>query len=212
MAENSTAVTIVTATDGDLPAAARRIRSSGARHGPVHDRCFKRHIELCVRSQSRVAYGFGLKRDLRSHRAIIGWPALIDIQTLNVTITDVDEFDVTNPVDSNAVPNSVNENAVNGTAVGITASASDADATTNTVTYSLTDSASGRFAIDPSTGVVTVAGAESIGRGRCVQHYGPSDFSRWFDGRSSLHDQRKRHKRIQCDDAGGYRRGNQCSR
>ena len=43
--------------------------------------------------------------------------------------------------------------------VGITASASDADATNNTITYSLDDSDGGRFAIDSSTGVITVAAA-----------------------------------------------------
>ena len=37
--------------------------------------------------------------------------------------------------------------------------ASDADATTNTATYSLFDNDGGRFAIDANTGVVTVAGA-----------------------------------------------------
>jgi protocadherin Fat 4 len=44
--------------------------------------------------------------------------------------------------------------------VGITASASDADATNNTITYSLANSNDGgRFTIDSTTGVVTVAGA-----------------------------------------------------
>ncbi len=38
-------------------------------------------------------------------------------------------------------------------------SASDADATTNAITYSLDNNAGGRFAINASTGVVTVAGA-----------------------------------------------------
>ena len=41
----------------------------------------------------------------------------------------------------------------------MTAFASDADATTNAVSYSLTDSAGGKFAIDATTGVVTVTGA-----------------------------------------------------
>ena len=36
--------------------------------------------------------------------------------------------------------------------------ASDADATNNTITYSLQDDDGGRFAIDANTGVVTVAG------------------------------------------------------
>jgi VCBS repeat-containing protein len=62
------------------------------------------------------------------------------------------------PVDVNAAANTVAENAGIGTAVGITAFASDADATTNTVTYSLDDNAGGRFMIDANTGVVTVAG------------------------------------------------------
>ncbi len=55
--------------------------------------------------------------------------------------------------------NSVVENASLGTVVGITANAFDSDATTNVITYSLTDNDGGRFAIDANTGVVTVAGA-----------------------------------------------------
>ncbi len=43
--------------------------------------------------------------------------------------------------------------------VGITANAFDSDATTNVITYSLTDNDGGRFAIDANTGVVTVAGS-----------------------------------------------------
>lgn len=81
-----------------------------------------------------------------------------DTQTITVNVADVDEYDVTAPTDSNADANAVDENAAVGTVVGITASASDADATTNTVTYSLMDNAGGRFAIDANTGVVTVAG------------------------------------------------------
>jgi hypothetical protein len=53
----------------------------------------------------------------------------------------------------------VDENAAADTLVGITASAADADATNNAITYSLDDSADGRFAIDAGTGVVSVAGA-----------------------------------------------------
>ncbi len=80
-------------------------------------------------------------------------------QTFAINIIDVDEFDVTTPVDANAVVNSVAENAAIGTTVGITANATDSDATTNGVTYSLVNNDGGRFAIDGSTGVVTVAGA-----------------------------------------------------
>ena len=49
----------------------------------------------------------------------------------------MDEFDVGAVTDADAAANAVDENAVVGTTVGITASASDADATTNTITYTL---------------------------------------------------------------------------
>ena len=81
------------------------------------------------------------------------------VQTFTIAINDVDEFDVTTPVDSNATANAVNENVAAGTVVGVTAFASDADATNNTVTYSLTSNPGGLFAIDGSTGVVTTAAA-----------------------------------------------------
>ncbi len=80
-------------------------------------------------------------------------------QSFAVTITDVDEFDVSTPTDSNAAANAVNENAAAGTVVGITALASDTDGTNNVVTYSLTDNAGGLFTIDANTGVVTTTGS-----------------------------------------------------
>ena len=81
------------------------------------------------------------------------------IQNFTINVGDVDEFDTSSVIDSVASVNSVVENAATGTTVGLTASASDADATTNTVTYSLQNSDGGRFAIDANTGVLTVAGA-----------------------------------------------------
>ena len=76
-----------------------------------------------------------------------------------IAIGDVDEYDVTPVADGNAAADAVVENAAVGTLVGITATASDADSTTNQITYSLDSDAGGRFAIDSLTGVVTVAGA-----------------------------------------------------
>ena len=73
-------------------------------------------------------------------------------QTFTIGVTDVAP---TTPTDGNATANSVAEGAANGTAVGITATSSDVNG--GTVTYSLTDDAGGRFAINASTGVVTVA-------------------------------------------------------
>jgi uncharacterized delta-60 repeat protein len=76
-----------------------------------------------------------------------------------IAIGDVNEFVVGPVTDSNASADSVAENATIGTTVGITALASDADATINAVTYTLDNNAGGRFAINSITGVVTVAGA-----------------------------------------------------
>ena len=84
--------------------------------------------------------------------------------TFTITINDVDEFDVSTPVDSNAAVNEVSENAAPGTPVGIVASASDADATTNGITYSLRDSAGGIFEIDATTGEVRLSTVEMAPR------------------------------------------------
>ncbi|MGM4905210.1 DUF4347 domain-containing protein [Tardiphaga sp. 866_E4_N2_1] len=73
------------------------------------------------------------------------------------------------PVDNDGSPNVVSENAVNGTVVGITASSFDSDPT-QTVTYSLLSSANGRFAIDASTGVVTVANASLLDYETATSH------------------------------------------
>ena len=79
--------------------------------------------------------------------------------TLTVNLNDVDEFDTGAVTDSNATANTVAENAGVGTAVGLTGLATDADATNNSITYSLDDNAGGRFAIHGTTGLVTVNAA-----------------------------------------------------
>ena len=82
-----------------------------------------------------------------------------DSQNISVSVTDVNEFDITAINDTDATANAVDENATVGTTVGITAFASDADATTNGILCTLDDDAAGQFAIDGATGQVTVAGA-----------------------------------------------------
>lgn len=96
--------------------------------------------------------------------------SLTDTQSISVTVTDVDEFDVTAPNDADAAADAVNENATNGTTVGITATATDADVTNSGVTYSLFDNAGGRFTIDGSTGVVTVADGTLLDREAAASH------------------------------------------
>jgi hypothetical protein len=61
----------------------------------------------------------------------------------------------TSLTDDDPTLNSVAEGASSGTPVGITATAVDVN--DNDLSYSLTNSAGGRFAIDSSTGIVTVA-------------------------------------------------------
>ena len=79
-------------------------------------------------------------------------------KTFTIAIADINEAGVSTPVDVDATANGVDENAAVGTLVGLSAFASDPDATTNSVTYSLTGNPGGLFQINPTTGVVTVAG------------------------------------------------------
>src|SRR5690606_611340 len=85
---------------------------------------------------------------------------LTSSQDFTIAVTNVNEAPGT-PIDTNGGANAVAENAANGTPVGITVAATDPDAG-DTVTYSLTDDAGGRFAIDANTGAVTVADAGSL--------------------------------------------------
>ena len=72
-------------------------------------------------------------------------------EVMSLDLTNVNET----PTDLTLDTNSVAEYAANGTVVG-TASATDPDAG-ETFSYSLTNDAGGRFAIDSSTGAITVA-------------------------------------------------------
>jgi hypothetical protein len=60
------------------------------------------------------------------------------------------------PTDADAGANTVAEGAAAGSAVGVSASSSDPNGPP--LTYALTDDAGGRFAIHPSSGVISVAG------------------------------------------------------
>lgn len=79
-------------------------------------------------------------------------------ETMTINVNDLDEFDITATTDTDASGNILDENASIEDVVGITALATDVDATDD-VSYSLTDDAAGLFTIDSSTGVVTIAGS-----------------------------------------------------
>ena len=92
---------------------------------------------------------------------IIGTIVNDDFNTPPAAATDVD-----------GDANDVAEGAIDGTTVGITAEANDAE--DDTLVYSLTNDADGRFVIDSGSGVVTVAvgGEFTAELRRCHQ---PSD-------------------------------------
>jgi len=75
----------------------------------------------------------------------------------DIVVTNVNEHKAGNLQDSNLDENIVNENAQIGSPVGVTAFAQDDDSG-DEVTYKLEDNARGLLALDPKTGVVTVAG------------------------------------------------------
>jgi hypothetical protein len=110
---------------------------------------------------------------LISRESAASWQVLVratsqdlSFSELNVVINvlDVDEFDVAGVFDTDPLPNAVLENSPNGTTVGISAFAFDSDATLNGITYSLASTAGGRFAINATTGVITVANSALLDR------------------------------------------------
>ncbi len=169
-AENQTAVTTVTASDPDAGASLTYSISGGA------------DSSLFTIDSSTGVLSFNSAPDLETPIdadadsvydvtvEVSDGLGGVDTQAISVTVVDVDEFDVGPVTDSDPAGNSVAENATPGTTVGITASATDDDATNNTLTYSLDDDAGGRFAIDGSTGVVSVADGSLIDREAAASH------------------------------------------
>ncbi len=77
-------------------------------------------------------------------------------ETLTIAVNDVNEAPGT-LIDKDAASNTVSEMAAVGAVVGITASSLDPDAG-DSLTYSLSNNPGGLFAVNSTTGVVTVAG------------------------------------------------------
>ncbi|MCC6140143.1 MAG: DUF4347 domain-containing protein [Nitrospira sp.] len=83
---------------------------------------------------------------------------------VSLTVTPVNDA----PTDLSLSTNTVAENAANGTAVG-TVTGADPDVG-DTKTYSLTDNAGGRFAINSSTGQITVANSALLDYESAASH------------------------------------------
>jgi len=111
--------------------------------------------EITVADSSQLDYETTTSLTLQVQVTDDGTPNLSDTATITINLTNEDEFDVGPITDSDASSDQVAEDAADGTAVGITALATDGDAT-DSVTYSLDDDAGGRFQIDSTTGVITV--------------------------------------------------------
>ncbi|MBK9308528.1 MAG: cadherin domain-containing protein [Nitrospira sp.] len=89
---------------------------------------------------------------------------LTDSDTVAITVTAVND----EPTDLTLSANTVAENAANGTVVG-TVSGTDPDSG-DTKSYSFTDSAGGRFAINSSTGQITVADGSLLNYESATSH------------------------------------------
>jgi Ca2+-binding RTX toxin-like protein len=109
----------------------------------------------------------------------VGFVTLADGSTLRFTGVEGIETTADAPVPPAPAPNQapslaglstswVDENAADGTVVG-TVSANDPDAG-DTLTYALLDDAGGRFAIDPTTGEITVADGSLLDYRTAAQH------------------------------------------
>ncbi|MGE0642509.1 MAG: tandem-95 repeat protein [Nitrospira sp.] len=87
-----------------------------------------------------------------------------DVDTVAITVNAVNDA----PTDLALSANTVTENAANGTVVG-TVTGTDVDAG-DTKSYSFTDSAGGRFAINSSTGEITVADGTLLNYEQATSH------------------------------------------
>ncbi len=157
VAENSVHVTTVTATDLDLPSQSLSFSIQG---GTDASRFSIDSSTGQLRFLTAPDRENPIDTDGNNTYEVVVQVTdgqLSSTQTIRVTVTDVNEFSISPIADLNAAQNRVAENAAIGTSVGISASAYDSDATTNTVTYSLSNNPNGLFQIDAITGEVTTA-------------------------------------------------------
>ena len=155
--ENTTAVTKVLAFDADLPSETLSYQIAGG----IDSASFQIDAAGNLR--------FILRPDAENHvdangdgiyvvQVSVTDGTFIDTQTIHVTVTDVDEFDVQGIVDVNLIDNQFAVSQGLGAAVGVTVSAIDADLSNSAITYSLTDDDGGRFVIDSNSGEISTNG------------------------------------------------------
>ncbi len=117
---------------------------------------------LTVRAWDQTSGTAGSKVSAASNGGTTAFSSATD--TIDVSVTPVNDA----PTDLSLSANTVAENAANGTVVG-TVSGTDPDSG-DTKTYSFTDSAGGRFAINSATGVITVADSSLLNYESATSH------------------------------------------
>jgi len=149
--ENSTVVTTVTATDVDAGHTLGYSIAGGADAGRFTINNSTGQLSFASAPSYEAPADSGGNNVYDVTVQVSDGQGDTDTQALAVTVANVNEA----PTDLALSANTVAENAANGTVVG-TVSGTDSD-TGDTRTYSLTDNAGGRFAINSSTGQITVA-------------------------------------------------------
>ena len=170
--ENSTSATVlgtVHATDVDHGSKVSYAIVSGNHDGYYTINSDTGEISLTAKGVASIANNF--EAFANSHTLVVSASDNIATTSINVTLNEQNVND--NPVllsDSNNAANTVAENASNGAVVGVTAFGTDADAGATITKYELTNNADGRFAINATTGVITVADGSKLDYESATSH------------------------------------------
>ena len=162
--ENSTVVTTVTATDVDAGHTLGYSIAGGADAGRFTINNSTGQLSFASAPSYEAPADSGGNNVYDVTVQVSDGQGGTDTQALAVTVANVNEA----PTDLALSANTVAEHAANGTVVG-TVSGSDVDMG-DTKTYSLTDNAGGRFAINSSAGQITVANRSLINYERATSH------------------------------------------
>ena len=154
--EDQTLVTTVTASDTDLPADILNFSIFGGADATLFTIDSGSGVLSFVSARDFETESDANTDGIYEVEVQVSDGSDTDTQQISVTLNDVDEFNVGAPIDNDPGANQVSEFASIGASVGLTVSATDLDGT-DSVGYTLTDDAGGRFAIDPVSGQVTVA-------------------------------------------------------
>ncbi len=157
VAENSTGVTTVTATDPDAGASRTYSIAGGADQAKFAINASTGALSFITAPNFEGPTDAGSDNIYDVAVQVSDGLGGFDTQAIAVNVRNLAPQ---SPSDLNTAANSVLEGSKRGTPVGITASAPDPAG--GTVAYSLTDSAGGKFAIDARTGLVTVANGKLL--------------------------------------------------